>query len=260
MKLQLEKLPLVGRIFFALGLLCIAIEHFIFQDFIVGRAPAWPESVSGQQVWAYFTGALFIAIAVSLITGKKARQAAVLMALLVFCWAFLRYIPLLMADTFLSGTWTSAGKAMVFTAGALATAATYPKVLTQNSSRITRFINLDGEFMITGRVCLGLFLVLTGVQHFLYAEFVASLMPDWFPGSAVFWTYFAGVALIAGGVGLFIPKTASLAALMSGIMVFSWVWLIHLPRSLESRSDNIAIFEALAFSGLAFVLTRKSEK
>src|SRR5690606_17147867 len=124
------------------------------------------------------------------LTGKKARQAAVLMALLVFCWAFLRYIPLLMADTFLSGTWTSAGKAMVFTAGALAIAATYPKVQTPKVSAITRFINLDGEFVITGRISLGLFLVLTGVQHFLFAEFVASLIPSWFPGSAIFWTYF----------------------------------------------------------------------
>jgi hypothetical protein len=74
------------------------------------------------------------------------------------------------------------------------------------------------------------------------------------PGDAVFWTRFAGVALIAGGAGLLLQKTAPLAALLSGAMVFSWVWIIHLPRIFASVSDGIAIFEALAVSGVAFVL------
>jgi hypothetical protein len=37
-------------------------------------------------------------------------------------------------------------------------------------------------------------------------------------------------------------------------MVFSWFWIVHIPRTLFSVSDGIAVFEALAVSGLAFVL------
>lgn len=37
-------------------------------------------------------------------------------------------------------------------------------------------------------------------------------------------------------------------------MVFSWFWLVHLPRTFTSRSDGISIFEALAVSGIAFVV------
>jgi uncharacterized membrane protein YphA (DoxX/SURF4 family) len=88
----------------------------------------------------------------------------------------------------------------------------------------------------------------------MFTAFVASLIPGWFPGNAVFWTYFAGVALIAGGIGLFIPLTARLAALLSGLMVFSWFWIVHIPRTLLSVSDGIAVFEALAVSGIAFVI------
>jgi hypothetical protein len=62
------------------------------------------------------------------------------------------------------------------------------------------------------------------------------------------------VALIAGGAGLVVPQTARLAALLSGIMVFSWFWIVHIPRTFTSVSDGIAVFEALAVSGLAFVL------
>jgi hypothetical protein len=97
-------------------------------------------------------------------------------------------------------------------------------------------------------------MVITGVQHFMYTGFVASLIPGWFPGNPVFWTYFGGVALIAGGAGLFIPQTARLAALLSGLMVFSWFWIIHIPRTLTSVSDGIAVFEALAVSGIAFAI------
>lgn len=80
---------------------------------------------------------------------------------------------------------------------------------------------------------------------------------DWLLGAAapLFWIYFAGVALIAGGLGLFIPRTARLAALLSGIMVFSWFWVVHIPRIGVGVSDQIAVFEALAFSGIAFVLS-----
>jgi hypothetical protein len=42
------------------------------------------------------------------------------------------------------------------------------------------------------------------------------------------------VALLAGGIGLFIPQTARLAALLAGAMVFSWFWIVHLPRTFTS--------------------------
>lgn len=139
---------------------------------------------------------------------------------------------------FLSGAWTSAGKALVFAGGALAVSGWRP-----------------GWSIPIGRCTLGLFLLIGGVQHFLFAKFVASLIPAWFPGNATFWTYFAAVALICGGIGLLIPHTARLAALWSGIMVFSWFWIVHIPRVTVGMSDQIAVFEALAVSGIAFLLS-----
>lgn len=91
-------------------------------------------------------------------------------------------------------------------------------------------------------------------QHFVYTEFVVSLIPGWFPRDSVFWTFFAAFALLAGGIGLWVPRTARLAALLVGIMVFSWFWIIHVPRTLQTVSDNMAVFEALAVSGIAFVI------
>ena len=82
------------------------------------------------------------------------------------------------------------------------------------------------------------------------------LVPAWIPGH-MFWTYFAGVALIAGGVGLLLPQTARLAAALSGVMIFLWVVLLHVPRAMaatdaQSRNEWTAVFEALAISGIGF--------
>ncbi len=38
-------------------------------------------------------------------------------------------------------------------------------------------------------------------------------------------------------------------------MVFSWFWIVHIPRVTVGMSDQIAVFEALAVSGLAFLLS-----
>lgn len=251
----MERLTTVGRMLFAFGLLGLGVEHFIFGEFVTGRAPPWPESLPGGAVWAYLMGIVILATVAAMLFRKHARAMLMAFGALIFVWSFLRQLPIAAADTFLGGTWTTTGKAMVFFGGSWAVASTIPLIDAQRNTALTRLINKRDSFVILGRICLGLFMILTGTQHFLYTEFVASLIPGWFPGDAVFWTWFAGVALISGGVGLIVPQTAWLAALFAGVMIFSWVWLVHLPRVFVSRSDSIAIFEAIAFSGLAFVLT-----
>lgn len=247
------KLRVIGRIFFALALIGLGVEHFVFQDFVTGRAPAWPESFPGKQVWVYLTGLIFMVVSMAIISGKKARYTTIFAGILVFLWAFIRHIPVLASDPFLSGAWTNAGKALTLFGGFGAIAATFPEVKGDDIT-LSKILNLGNELITLARICMGIFLLITGMQHFMATEFVAFLIPGWFPGDAVFWTYFAGVALIAGGLGLFVPQTACWAALLSGLMIFSWFWIVHLPRTFVSTSDSIAVFEALAVSGIAFVI------
>lgn len=249
----MDKLVPVGRWFFAVAFIGLGCSHFIFREFVTGRAPPWPESVPGGLVWACLTGAGFVAMSIALISGKKARSAVTAAAGVILLWALLRHIPIITADSFLAPSWTRAGKALTLVGGALAIAGTLPR---EEGARgpVMRFMNLERQLVTVGRFCLGAFLIITGIQHFIFTEFVATLIPGWFPGDAEFWTYFAGVALIAGGIGLVVSQTASLAALLSGAMVFSWFWIVHIPRTFTSVSDGIAVSEALAVSGIAFVI------
>jgi uncharacterized membrane protein len=114
---------------------------------------------------------------------------------------------------------------------------------------------------VVGRCSLGAFLVLAGVQHFLFAQFVVTLVPTWIPG-AMFWTYFAAVALIAGGVGIIFPPTSRLAAALVGAMIFIWLLVLHIPRGVSMHNQNewTAAIEALAFSGIAFALVARQSR
>jgi uncharacterized membrane protein YphA (DoxX/SURF4 family) len=243
----MEKLPAIGRLFFATSLAAFGFLQFIFDDFVPGRAPAWPAGVPGQLAWAYGTGALFLAIGAAIAFDKKSREAAFVAVGLVFVWAFLRNIPVALADKIYGVGWTNLGKGLVLVGGALAVAS---------------LVRASPAFTWAGRVTLGAFMISSGIQHFLFVQFVKTLVPAWIPPGQEFWTYFAAVALIAGGVGLMVPWTTRLAAALSGLMIFLWVLLLHIPRALAAhdaaqvKNEWIAVFEALAFSGIAFVLTR----
>jgi len=237
-----------GRAFFALGLVAFGVLQFFHGDFVAGRAPAWPATLSGRLPWAWTTGVLFVvAGSCILANARAARTAALLVGITIFGWAFLRHLPGLVSSPG-GAALTAAGKALALTGGALAVASS----LSPRSGGSWRLLDPAGRFG------LGVFMVLAGVQHFVYASFVAGLVPVWIPGALV-WTCLTGVALIAGGVGLFLRPTRRRAALLSGLMILSWVVLLHLPRAwsagpAESRNEWTALFEALAFAGTAFVL------
>jgi uncharacterized membrane protein len=155
---------------------------------------------------------------------------------LIAAWALSRNLSLALVDKSYGLAWTNLGKALALSGGAFAAAG----------------------FIRVGRFCLGAFLASSGVQHFLFAVFVATLVPTWVPG-AMFWTYFAGVALILGGVGMMLPPTARLAASLSGLMIFLWVLMLHIPLAMaapagRARNEWTAVFEALACSGIAFMV------
>jgi uncharacterized membrane protein len=244
----------VGRWFYGLALLGLGAEHFVFREFVTGRAPAWPDVVPGKLLWVYGSGALVMVIGAAILARRGGRWPALALAVLIFLWALLRQLPVVAVDSLLGGSWTQAGKALTFVGGALAVAATFPPVQGATTGGWRRLANASGAFVGAGRYCLASFLIVAGMQHFKYLTFVATLIPAWFPGNAVLWSQFAGVALLGFGTALLFPRTAALAALLTGLMIFSWVWIVHLPRISASVSDGIAIFEALAFSGIALVL------
>jgi uncharacterized membrane protein len=99
-------------------------------------------------------------------------------------------------------------------------------------------------------------LVVVGVQHFMYARFVATLVPAWIPWR-LFWAYFVGTAFLAAAISVVSRVMGSLAALLLGIMFVLFFVTVHVPRVIAAPNGGnewTSAFVALAMAGTAFVI------
>jgi uncharacterized membrane protein len=69
-----------GKYLFALPMAIFGIFHFMNGAAMAGMVPSF---VPGGVLWVYVTGAALIAAAVAIITGKKAKLASFLLAVLL---------------------------------------------------------------------------------------------------------------------------------------------------------------------------------
>jgi uncharacterized membrane protein YphA (DoxX/SURF4 family) len=250
------RLIATGRWFFGIALVAWGIQYLAAGDFVTRVVPWWPAWIPARALWAYLIGAGLIAAGAMILFKLKPRLAALSFAVFALLSFLLLHLPLAVKDMLWGGAWTTAGKALVMSGGAVCIAVSVVRLGQASPGRLLATAAARRNLLYFGRVCLGLFMILAGIQHFLFVKFVATLVPVWIP-SAVFWVYFAGVALIAGGAGIILPVFTRAAALLSGIMIFSWVFLVHLPlvwHDPRNTGNVAAVFEALAFSGVAFVI------
>src|SRR5260221_690540 len=173
----MEKLAFPGRIFFAIPLVGFGILQFIYGDFIPGRAPAFPAYVPGRLAWAYLSGAILITAGIAIAGNVRAPIAAILVGFVIFVWALLRHIPEVVAVQ--NGiTITNMGKALALFGGAFAVAGSVTRNSTYKGSKKdgASIVGATGEggswltagrLLWTGRICLGAFLILGGVEHFI---------------------------------------------------------------------------------------------
>ena len=108
-----------------------------------------------------------------------------------------------------------------------------------------------------GVISLSYWLFVAGLSHFKFVDFIrGGFIPSYIPFKT-FWTYFTGICLVAGGIGLLIKPVRGLAAIMSGFMILGWFFLLHLPRLAAAPSDPMewfGVLESFGFVGIFFTL------
>jgi uncharacterized membrane protein len=243
----------VGRILYAVGLASIGLMHFYFKNFPGVITPEFPAWIPLRPVWVFVIGAVLVAAGVCILSNLKGRQVAAWTGVGLLALVLIAHIPNQLAGKYTTvlGAWANAIKELALAGGAWIAALSLRK--TEGELPLW----LEGALPL-GRYFFAFLLVIFGLDHFLYPKFVASLVPAWV-GSGAFWTYFAGVALIAGGLGIVMKRVASVASLLVGVMIFLWVFMLHIPRAIADPYTNVgnewaSVFEALAFSGMAFML------
>jgi uncharacterized membrane protein len=230
-----------GRLFFAIMIVGLAgqqIHDGYFRPVLIPTL-----HFPGELALVYLLSAILIVAAVGIVLNRQGRTlalglAGIFMALFLFC-----HVPYeLWVDPGGKsiGAWGNALKELALAGGALIVAGSF-----------------SGGFGY-GRIFFAVTMILFGIEHFLYAQFVETLVPDWIPGH-LFWTYFAGVALIAAGISFILRVQIRLAGLLLGGAIFIWFLVLHIPRAVvapatDNGNELASVFESLGFSGIAFLI------
>ena len=248
----MQNLIRAGRAFYGIGIIGIGIQQFIYSEFRPVLLPFWPAAIPASLIWAYITGALLVLAGIILITGKNARTVSVILGIfffLLFLCFHVYYQLFLIPYDFHFGNWTNALKELAFSGGAFVIASSFPE---------TKSFFSNKTLLTLGRIFFSIMLIVFGIDHFLYTDFVAPLVPNWIPGH-IFWTYFGAVALIGSGTCIMFKIKIQLVGMLLGIMLLLWFIILHIPRAIadpyEGKGNEItSVFQALAFSGVAFVI------
>jgi hypothetical protein len=227
-----------GKHMYLIGIAELAIYSFFRGDIGMTRPRPLPDFLQNiNPTMAYSTGALVLVCVLAYYLNKFRSLSLLIIIGFVFWLITTRHILNQWRDHI------NGFKTLWFITGAflvLASSGDYQK----HAKKI----------LLANAVVLFLFFVDCGIAHFQYPEFVASLIPDFIPAHK-FFTYFAGVCLVAGGVGLLLPQTRKSAALLCGIMITGWFVLLHVPRALALGGDEwIGVGESLAVAGICFMM------
>jgi len=94
----------VAQMLFALCALFYGGAHFVYLSLTVPLVPAWlPPS---RLFWAYATGAAHLLAGIAILTGVRARLAAILLTIMYGSFTFLVHLPLIIGDPYNAYHWT----------------------------------------------------------------------------------------------------------------------------------------------------------
>ncbi|HEY2040302.1 MAG TPA: hypothetical protein VGG95_11585 [Edaphobacter sp.] len=214
--------------------------------------PPWTQ---GERGLAILVGFGMMAVAAALVLQWYGRLAANLLGLGAVVRGLVIYLPWGLRTPGYPRPWTALFELIALGGAALVIGATLPGLIPQGNV-------LQRRLAEVGRWMFAISLVVFGVQHLIYAAFVAALVPAWIP-EHMFWAYFTGVAFLLAAVSLMTKMQAGLAGVALGLMFVLWVIVLHIPRFVRARHDGsewTSAFVALAMCGASLVMAGAMEK
>lgn len=247
----MDRQATAGRILVSLALAMVAAQHIFFAT---GSSlpPVGPPWITGNPIWAWLAAAILLAAAISLATGRWGSTVVLAAGIGMILYGAVEYLPPLFAKISDPGPWTVGGEMFSLGGGLIAASTSRP-----DPARPTA-LNAGTVFKV-GLWIYALPLLIFAAQHFMYAKFVGSLVPDWIPAH-LFWAYAIGVAFAAATLAMLANRLGSLAATLLGIQFLSWVLILHLPRALkatDSGNEWTSLAIALWMGGAAWCIAAR---
>jgi hypothetical protein len=246
---MMSNLSSVARILFVIAMAAFGMQHFIHAKMGAGVGPPW---VSGGPLWMCFMGTFFLLVSASIASGRETFRTAALFGVGLFLYMVVFYAPRLAARIRDPAPWTSGFEVLAISGAALVLA----RSMQPEQRTLLSPAGISRPLGILGRFLFAIPLIVFGTQHFLYAGFVATLVPAWIPAH-LFWAYFVGVAFYAAAISIATTIQGRLGAGLLGVMFFLWVLIVHLPRvvaALHNQNEWTSLFVALAMCAAAWIV------
>jgi uncharacterized membrane protein len=250
-----DKLLALGCVFFAAPLATFGAEHLVDARGIMQAVPAW---MPLRLFWTDLVGVALIAAALSLALKRFMRLSSTLLAIMFFLFVLLIHIPNVAMNPRDRILWAVALRDLSFAGGALALSATQKPSATQNQDRRSNIL-----IRIAG-ICIGLPLIVYGVEHFLHPEFAPGvplnkLTPAWVPLPTV-WAYLTGTILLVSGAAILVNKYSRNAATTVGALMVLLTLFLYVPILAMATGDSQLIvgvnyvFDTLLYGGALLLL------
>lgn len=80
----------IATIIYAIVIIIFGVAHFVNTEEMRNKVPSF---IPGGGFWVYLTGFFLLASAVAILINKKARLAAILLTVLLLCFALFVHLP-----------------------------------------------------------------------------------------------------------------------------------------------------------------------
>ena len=255
-----------GRLFYGTGIAALGIHQLVIKDFRPEILPPFPVWAHKYIVFPVLSGIalLFAGIIISgLVTIKHVTTKKICLYLgfgflALIITSHLPYILLLSPGKASHlEVWFGAGEALAYCGGAFVMAGSFSENSFSGGQK--NFFELLLEKLIpAGRIFYSLLIILFGCSHFVFTDFVSTMVPKWF-GVPLFWTYFAGAALIGAGIAIIFKIWIKPIAFLLAIMLFLFFIFFHVPDAIanpyiSNGNEIVRAIVALLFCGIALVI------
>jgi uncharacterized membrane protein YphA (DoxX/SURF4 family) len=255
-----------GRLLYGIGIAALGIHQLITKTFRPEILPPFPTWTHKYIALPILTGiALLLAgVIISGLLKTKLVNAKTICLYLGFSFlvliiaCHLPYILIYNSDRLSRiEVWFGAGEALAYSGGAFVMAGSFTGERYRGGKKNSFEVLLE-KLIPVGRIFYSLLIILFGSTHFVFTDIVSAMIPKWF-GPLLFWTYFAGTALIASGIAIIFRIWIRPVAFLLAIMLFLFFIFFHVPDAIANPSSGggneiVRATIALLFCGIALVL------
>ena len=89
-----------------------------------------------------------------------------------------------------------------------------------------------------------------GVLHFMNADTMSGMIPDFMPADGKIWIYITGAAFIAAALAIIINKFKTPACYLLALMLLVFVFTLHLQPAMDGNPGQLLKDTGLAMAAL----------